>query len=259
MAVSGDENPLTLSIVFSTGKPPVELSLNSNSTGLDLKNKIRDQFEIADDKLMALMFQNGSRNSSKLVVEEDQALSAQGVEDGATISVKVNAVEVRPKDSALRQSISDNGTSSYYYAHANEKALPAELRYVYGGAPIKMDTVGGEDTDATKVEVPAVAITKYSWADEGDFVCIYVSAESESEAIEAAADGKGGQVKADFGPRTVELKIAGATREFALILRELEGEIVPEESKHRVSAGKRVTLKLKKKRQGLWTRLVRPR
>ncbi|CAK9104176.1 unnamed protein product [Durusdinium trenchii] len=101
-------------------------------------------------------------------------------------------------------------------------------------------------------EKAAKALTHYSWADEGDFVCIYVSAEGEPEAIEAAKDG---DVKVQFEARSAELRISKDSKEYALSLRQLEGEIVPDESKHRVSAGKRVTLKMKKKRTVTWTRL----
>ena len=42
-----------------------------------------------------------------------------------------------------------------------------------------------------------------------------------------------------FEPRSAELRISKDSKEYALSLRQLEGEIVPNESKHRVSAGKR--------------------
>merc|ERR1719433_377942 len=106
--------------------------------------------------------------------------------------------------------------------------------------------------------MPAQVIEKYSWADEGEYVCIYIGAGDETAAIEAAKDGKAGEVKVDFDLRSVELRISGASKQFALVIRNLEQEIIPEESKHRVSAGKRVTLKLRKKKQGTWMRLVKP-
>lgn len=137
--------------------------------------------------------------------------------------------------------------------------LPLEHRYVYGGAPAKLSGAEESGEEARHVAAtPARTIERYSWADEGDFVCIYISAEAEQEAVQAAGDGKGGEVKAEFGPKSVELRINSASAECALVLRNLEDEIIPEESKHRVSSGKRVTLKLKKKRTEKWMRLIKP-
>jgi len=180
------------------------------------------------------------------------------VQDGAVVTVKNVDQEVLPENSVLRQSISKNGGSSYYYAHANEKELPPEHRYVYGGAPAKLAETDVANATA-EPETPTMAIAKYSWADEGDFVCIYVSQEDEADAITAAKDGKSGEVVVNFDAKSVELTIHGQSRNYSLAFRTLENEIVPDESKHRVSAGKRVTLKLKKKRQITWTRLMRPK
>merc|ERR1711865_900273 len=96
-------------------------------------------------------------------------------------------------------------------------------------------------------------------ADEGDFVCIYISQEDETDAISSARDGKNGEVVVNLEPKSVELIIRGQSRNYSLVFRTLENEILPDDSKHRVSAGKRVTLKLRKKRQVTWTRLVRPK
>mmetsp|Transcript_59570 Transcript_59570/g.94229 ORF Transcript_59570/g.94229 Transcript_59570/m.94229 type:complete len:253 (+) Transcript_59570:65-823(+) len=238
---------LTLSFFCKTG--PQKLVFPAKLTGEELKDQLREPLGLAADTPLALTYQNGSRNSVKKVLEEKQGLAEQGVEDGASVTVKVDAMEVRPENSFLRESIRNNGGNSYYYAHANEKELPPELRYVYGGDPIKL----GSNQEGYVLKAPAPkALTHYSWADEGDFVCIYVSAEGEPEAVEAA---KGGDVKVQFEPRSAELRISKDSKEYALSLRQLEGEIVPDESKHRVSAGKRVTLKMKKKRTVTWTRL----
>jgi len=114
-------------------------------------------------------------------------------------------------------------------------------------------------SDAAAKEVPVKAVQKYSWADEGEFVCVYISAEAEADAIAAAKDGKSGEVEVQFEARSTELRVTDGLKVYKLVLRELEKEIVPEECKHRVSVGKRITLKLKKKRGGVWTRLVQPK
>lgn len=229
-----------------------------STTGSELKSQLREVAGM-DPECMRLFFQNGSRNSAKLVLEDSKSLSDQGVEDEAAITVRAaEQYAAAPEDSFLRQSIAKSGTTSYYYAHANEKALPAEHRYVYGGEPAKLEELNAEDLAAAQREAGlAQAITSYSWADEGDFVCVYVGAEGEPAAIAAAGDGKGGEVSCEFGAKSVELKVHGSPKSFALALRSLENEIVPEECTHRVSAGKRITLKLKKRRKITWTRLVK--
>jgi len=252
------EGQIGLKVIPPKGGQPSPVAADVGMTGKDLKDLVQDIAKAAPETLL-LFFQNGSRNAAKVAVDDAKTLAEQGIEDDATITIRVNEAEVSPGQSALRQSIAKSGGSSYYYAHANEKALPSEHRYVYGGAPAKLDDKTAEEAAVAQQEsAPAVPISKYSWADEGDFVCIYVSAEAEGEALAAAGDGKGGQVSAEFGVKTVELRIKASPRDFALVLRNLENELVPEECKHRVSAGKRVTLKLRKRRQVTWSRLVKP-
>mmetsp|Transcript_65437 Transcript_65437/g.210975 ORF Transcript_65437/g.210975 Transcript_65437/m.210975 type:complete len:254 (-) Transcript_65437:140-901(-) len=248
--------PLHLTVIPPKGRSHEALSVDPGMTGDGLKLRLQEALGFAA-QAQVLHFQNGSRNAAKVLLEDGRPLAEQGVEDGATVSVRVNEAEVLPENSMLRQSIARNGGSSYYYAHANEQELPPELRYVYGGAPAKLGEAATPEAAAPR-EAPARAIKSYSWADEGDTVCIYVSAEAEAEALEAAGDGGGGRVTADFGPRSVELKVRGAAGDFALVLRNLEGEILAEGSRHRVSAGKRLTLRLRKRNPGTWTRLVRP-
>merc|ERR1712039_970206 len=122
----------------------------------------------------------------------------QGVEDSATITVRISDVEVLPENSVLRQSIQKNGGSSYYYAHANEKDLPPDLRYVYGGEPTKL---GEAERSVEETAKPASVIEKYAWADEGEFVCIYIAADNESQAVTAAKDGKSNEVSVDFSAK----------------------------------------------------------
>ncbi|CAJ1454230.1 unnamed protein product [Effrenium voratum] len=204
---------------FCKANAPLKLSFPATLTGEELKERLREPLQLGGEAL-ALSFQNGSRNSVKKVLEEKQSLAEQGVEDGASVTVKVDAFEVRPENSFLRESIKNNGGNSYYYAHANEKELPPEVRYVYGGEPIKLEC--NQPGAPLKASV-AKALTHYSWADEGEFVCIYVSAEGEPEAIDAAKDG---EVKVHFEARSAELRICKDSKEFALSLKQLEGEIV---------------------------------
>eukprot|EP00444_Apocalathium_aciculiferum_P025495 CAMPEP_0183438794 /NCGR_PEP_ID=MMETSP0370-20130417/77607_1 /TAXON_ID=268820 /ORGANISM="Peridinium aciculiferum, Strain PAER-2" /LENGTH=254 /DNA_ID=CAMNT_0025627093 /DNA_START=17 /DNA_END=778 /DNA_ORIENTATION=- len=249
----GAARPLSLKVIGPKGGQAATMEVGAGITGKELKGLLPDIAGMEPD-CMSLLFQNGSRNSVKLILEDSKTLEEQGVKDEATITVRpAEQHAVARSDSFLRQSIAKNGTSSYYYAHANEKALPAEHRYVYGGEPAKLEELSPEDAAAAQPQAAlAQAISSYSWADEGDFVCIYISAEGEVAAVVAAGDGKDGQVNVEFGTKSMELKIRGSPRDFALALRGLENEIVPEECKYRVSTGKRVTLKLKKRRQTTW-------
>jgi len=234
-----------------------QIEVQSDATCIALKTKVEEVLGIPPHEQL-LFFQNVSRNAAKVSLEDESTLEAQGVEADAVVTVKHINEQVLKENSVLRQSISKNGGSSYYYAHASEKELPLELRYVSGGAPMKMSNA--EVTNETKEpQIMTKAIAKYSWADEGDFVCVYISHEDEADAIAAAKDGKNGEVDVKFEPKSVELRISAGSRCYCLVLDPIENEIVPEESKHRVSVAKRVTLKLRKKRAVTWTRLVRPK
>jgi len=233
------------------------IEVPADASSIDLKRKVEKVLSIPHNEQL-LFFQNGSRNAAKVELDAERTLGAQGVQVGAVVTVKHVTEQVMKENSVLRQSISKNGGSSYYYAHANEKELPLELRYVYGGAPAKLTNADATNSPA-EPQILTKAIAKYSWADEGDFVCIYVGHEDEADAIKAANDGKGGEVEVKFQPKALELKIFAESRHYCLVLDPLENEIIADESKHRVSAGKRVTLKLRKKRSVTWTRLERPK
>jgi len=248
---------MQLRVISPKGGSAGVLEVDSTASGQELKAKLEEFLDIPAET-QSVFFQNGTRNAAKIALDDQQALNAQGIENQAAITVRVNEKQVSAEESKLRQSIVKNGGSSYYYAHANEKELPLQLRYVYGGAPEKIAEADVPIEDLTQ-EVPTQVISKYSWANEGDFVCIYVSAEGELDAIQAAKDGKHDEVKVEFDSRCVELRILGNSKIYALVLRGLESEIVPEESRFRVSPAKRITLKLKKRRPENWMRLVRPK
>merc|ERR1712100_196331 len=128
---------LSLRVITNGSTGPSSVEAQSDATGAGLKLRIQEALGIPEQEQL-LSFQNGSRNAAKVALDNDQTLEAQGVQDGAVVTVKNVDQEVLPENSVLRQSISKNGGSSYYYAHANEKELPPEHRYVYGGAPAKL-------------------------------------------------------------------------------------------------------------------------
>merc|ERR1712150_63215 len=98
---------------------------------------------------------------------------------------------------------------------------------------------------------------KYSWGDEGGTVKIYITETSNAEAIAAAKDGKGDQVKVDFKARSFTLTVHGDGQCFMLALRGLFREVIPERCKVRVSQGKRITVTLaKRSEQEPWATLA---
>lgn len=101
-----------------------------------------------------------------------------------------------------------------------------------------------------------VLIQKYSWVDEKAAVKVYINETSNEAAIAAAGDGKCSEVEADFKPRSFTITIKGGDRQcFVLTLRGLHHDVVPEQCKVRVSAGKRITVTLVKRVERPWREL----
>jgi len=93
----------------------------------------------------------------------------------------------------------------------------------------------------------AILLDKYQWGDEDKSVKIYINQDKNREAVAAAKEGKHNEVDADFKPTGFSLTIHGdAGKRFVLRCRGLFKEVVPEQCKFRVSAGKRVTVTLAK-------------
>jgi len=105
---------------------------------------------------------------------------------------------------------------------------------------------------------PERAILNYAWGDEKEVVKIYVSADAEPQAIEAAGDGKEEQLKVLFSQKACELRIHAGKLDWVLDLSPLYYEIAPEECKFRVSQSKRITITLKKKESYAWLKLLKP-
>mmetsp|Transcript_84389 Transcript_84389/g.149242 ORF Transcript_84389/g.149242 Transcript_84389/m.149242 type:complete len:672 (-) Transcript_84389:202-2217(-) len=230
-------------------------AMPASLTGKQVKGRLRDIYSIPLTSQVLVHFQNAQRNAALCWLEDPPTMEAQGIEDGASLIVKFDDKDViSPENSALRSNIKENTKSSYYYAHANETDMPHEIRYVAGGAPrqIEKEEEVGDDK-------PTKVISQYSWADEGDIVCLYISVEGDPEAVRAAGSGKNGQIDVSYDIRGVELRVKGEDKDYCLKLPNLANEIVADECKHRVSAGKRLTLKLKKKRKGTWTTLFAPK
>jgi len=257
-----------------------ELTADPKETVEKLKKRIEKICGIPADDLELFAKNTDDEASKQKWLTEDKALEVQEVRDGAVITVGVHGmkgdiVDLDPETGelptdAVNTSICSRGDSSYYHAHRRKADLPEEHRIVSGGAPQKLGEssellpepkapgkaiVTEEGEEPGRSERP---ISNYAWGDEKDTVKIYISAESEPKAIASAGDGKAGEVEVDWQPRSVKLRVRAEKFDWVLELGRIYYEIVPEESKFRVSKGKRVTLTLKKKEQFTWLKLLKP-
>jgi hypothetical protein len=108
--------------------------------------------------------------------------------------------------------------------------------------------VNGPRPEEERKEVgePFVEITRYAWADEGEQVKIYVGADNEPEVVKLVSDDKK-NVACNFTQEGIVLKVTGGNASHVLLLSPLSGLVVPEESKFRISPGKRIVITLKKR------------
>eukprot|EP00746_Dinoflagellata_sp_MGD_P087006 gnl/MRDRNA2_/MRDRNA2_34507_c0_seq1.p1 gnl/MRDRNA2_/MRDRNA2_34507_c0~~gnl/MRDRNA2_/MRDRNA2_34507_c0_seq1.p1 ORF type:complete len:254 (+),score=50.45 gnl/MRDRNA2_/MRDRNA2_34507_c0_seq1:120-881(+) len=233
----------------------IPLSIDKTCTGQELTQRVCQAVGSATNR-WTLTYQLQSRSDPKVEVEHEKSLEEQGILDGSFIGCRAAEYETKKGDeSALRTSIARGGDMSYYYAHKAESAPPPEHRYVYGGDPAKIADGPAPDSK----DVMPLTPVQYAWADEGDAVKIYIQGDKEPDAVAAAKSGKNGEVRCNFQPRSFLVEISDGNKRWGLTLTDLENEILPEESKYRVSAGKRVTLTLTKKKDLKWYRLVKPK
>lgn len=261
-----------------------ELTADPKDTGEQVKKRIEKVCGIPSHDLELFAKNTDVEGSKQKWIVEDKSLASQEVRDGCIITVGVHgmrgdAAEADPEtgevaSDAVNTSISRKGDASYYHAHRRKgDELPEEHRIASGGAPQKLGDVAaplsepvaaGKMIMASGQEGPAEdsrperRISNYAWGDEQDFVKIYISAEQESDAVNAAAAGKSGEVEVTWGPRCLKLRIRAVKFDWVLELERIYYEIVPEECKYRVSTGKRVTLSLKKKESFTWLKLLKP-
>lgn len=249
------------------------------------KQRIEKKTSIpADD--MELFCQNTESSDCKQKwLSDDSTLQEQEVVEGAQIFVGVHGMrssapaEVDPETGEaeagdhVQSSINSKGDTSYYFAHARKGELSEEQRIVSGGSPQKIAECEARSLDTAEppplasamfddgTEAPGrpiKTIKNYAWGDEKHVIKIYISKESESEAVQAAGSGKDGQVEVKWLPKALRLTVHGEQFDFVLILENIYYDIVPEECSFRVSLNKRISLSLKKKEEFTWLKLLRP-
>ena len=257
--------PLTLYAIVPSGGgqcKELEITADRKEHGMDVKKKIEKLCNVPVEDMEIFVTRDGSQ---KWLRDDD---TLEGIEDSAVLTVGVHGTgggqntEELP-DTAVENSIAAKGENSYYFAHAKTAEVPEEHRIVSGGSPKKLAEGEPlpEPISAMKLgeqQRPERAILNYAWGDEKEAVKIYVSAEAEAQALEAAGDGKSDQVKVSYSPRACELRIHAEKLDWVLDLTPLYYEIVPEECKFRVSQSKRITLTLKKKEAYTWLKLLKP-
>lgn len=260
-----------------------EVNADPQDTGLKFKQRIEKICGIPSDDMELFCRNSESKECKQKWLSEDASLQDQEVIDGAQIAVGVHGMRGSSEpiedpetgevpDDHVQTSINTKGDTSYYFAHARKSELSEEQRIVSGGTPQKiaegeaqaLSTAeplppssaifdDGEDTDR-----PRKAIKNYAWGDEKEVMKIYISKESEPEAIQAAGDGKDGQVEVKFLPKALRLTVHGKQLDHVLLLERIYYEIVPEECSFRVSLNKRMSLTLKKKETFTWLKLLKP-
>ncbi|GMH33575.1 hypothetical protein BSKO_01409 [Bryopsis sp. KO-2023] len=138
----------------------------------------------------------------------------------------------KTSNSALHASIESKKDQSYYYAHkpreTGEDPAPAPIHEVLHRAP-------AEKRDEVE------PIFSYQFADGDPIAKVYVPLEGVGDLSEEC-------VESEFAEKSLNLSVKGlkAGKILKLVVRELDGEIVPEECKHRKLANK-IVVSLKKK------------
>jgi len=214
----------------------------------NLKRHIAEQVQapITD---MTLFFQNrdGPHSQRLTILDDDYSLKHQGVTTGATIVCQL---------AAWNRPTSKLGESSYYMWAANEKAVPDDIRVQKCGAPVQLKVESASDA---AFHLPVRRIQKYAWSDDSRrTVKVYINAEAEPAAINAAGKAGESRLEVEFGEQSLCLKINGESATYELSIEHLEHPIVPGECKAKLVAGKRIALTLRKaKEDSLWNTLVR--
>merc|ERR1711937_5935 len=113
----------------------------------------------------------------------------------------------------VHNSINSKGDTSYYFGSSRKSELTEEQRIVSGGAPQKiaegdkqtLPTTEALNSASAMFEDDSIepgrarkAIKNYAWGDEKEVVKIYISKDSEPDAIQYAGDGKAGQVEVKY-------------------------------------------------------------
>lgn len=210
------------------------MAVSKLCTGEELKEKLR-YIAKAQAGDQVVHFQNSSEGADVVQLVDEGTLEVQGVQSGALITIdRLKAVA----ESATQDSIHKRGKLSYYHTYREDPRFSSDMSVQSGGEPVKLD--------AEAKVVDAIRIDKYTWADDAKNVKIFVEAEAEPRAVQAAGDGKGGKVDGVFQEQGFALIVKDEGRKFVLEVPKLYSAINPKECKVRVGEGKKITVTLRK-------------
>mmetsp|Transcript_42632 Transcript_42632/g.127420 ORF Transcript_42632/g.127420 Transcript_42632/m.127420 type:complete len:509 (-) Transcript_42632:241-1767(-) len=209
-----------------SGAAPVTMLFDPQSTGKALKQRVQDVAKKAPAGREQRFFFTNPGGERTEVKEPWKTLEAMGIQDGATLEADVAPLDQGPPMAGRQE----------------PSVLEGPGQRLGGPAAA---AAGGEGAAPEASDVRE--IRKYSWGDEGGTIKIYIMEASNAEAVAAAKDGKGNQVRADFKASSFTLTVHGDSQCFMLALRGLFREVVPEKCKFRVSEGKKITVTLAKK------------
>mmetsp|Transcript_158898 Transcript_158898/g.281682 ORF Transcript_158898/g.281682 Transcript_158898/m.281682 type:complete len:288 (-) Transcript_158898:68-931(-) len=262
-----------------------EIGVDPEDTCTKVKSKIEKVCGVPPDDMELFYKTEGPEGKNKWL-KEGETLAEQEVVDGAVITVGVHGLKSdaplqdpetgEVPDDAVGSSLATRGDTSYYHAHrgrAQDSRVTEEQRIVSGGAPQMLAEGEAEalssaekrpmsmllfEDDSSEAGRARRAMKNYSWGDEKEFIKIYISKDGEPDAIAAAGDGKSEQVEVKFRTRALNVTVHDKLHDWVLQFDNIYYEIIPEESKWRVSKDKRITVSLRKKENFTWLKLLKP-
>ncbi|KAF4659289.1 hypothetical protein FOZ61_004847 [Perkinsus olseni] len=155
--------------------------------------------------------------------------------------------EMKRSDSKLRKSLTEKGDKSYYYAHSRDFYVPPDAKVVTGPGLItggQPELIARSPSPEPRNVMKKRPVKQYSWFDDEEKVKVY----TEDPQLLTALEDDSVEAHSRFTATGFDLWADTADGwRVILSVPTLNAEIVPEECKHRVSRGKRVSVTLKKK------------
>lgn len=280
---------LSLQVILpSAPDVPTLLKVSEQSTGGELKNKVAEL--VGEQPVNLTLFARSMQGHSELRrIDHIATLAAQDVENDAIISCMVEQVveesdcrKPDPKDDRVYHEYSSKYAAPEWdeihdsaddcdpdqdqddmleVARLNAEDL---VTAALDGVQNAEAAADHEDNRAAPVPLklagPTRCISTYSWTDKHSCIKVYISKDSEAEAVAAAGNGHEGQLEARFASRGATLVVNDQHLRHVLELRTLQAPIVPAQSRCMVLPGKRIALELHKRYVGQsWPMLLRPR
>uniref|UniRef100_A0A7S1MBQ9 CS domain-containing protein n=1 Tax=Alexandrium catenella TaxID=2925 RepID=A0A7S1MBQ9_ALECA len=213
------------------------VTIGKRSQVADLRKAIAEAVGKLAYTDLVLYFQNesGPYSNRLRVLSDDFTLKENGVAAGATIVCQT----------AVMEKMKSKGAESLYYMWSQtQPAIAEDQRVQPDGDPKKL---GQDKQEAVEGVVPLRKIANYSWVDDSrKLVKIYITSDEDPLALAAAGSEKDSHVEAEFKQQSLKITVKGKSATHVLEVEELEHGIVPDECKVKVSAGKKISVTLRK-------------